>query len=127
MPKKKVDKVDKLAKDLKLSDKERKSYVKLARQLKPKKVKDRIIQKTKAVQHFESGLNRIKNFKYDEIDPNTERPFRKDEGHPDGRFTPKEFDEWKENEIKTVENKIEYEKDKLKYWNTIKKFKGVVK
>ena len=126
MPKKKIDKIDKLAKELKLNDKEKRSYVKLARKLKPKKVNDRISQKTRAVTHFENGLKRIKKFKLDD-NMNAQIPLREGESRDLHFNNIEEFQTYKENEIKTVEGKIVYEKNKVKHWSNIKKFKEALR
>ncbi len=126
MPKKKIDKIDKLAKELKLNDKEKRSYVKLARKLKPKKVNDRISQKTRAVTHFENGLKRIKKFKLDD-NMNAQIPLREGESRDLHFDSVEAFEAYKENEIKTVENKIEYEKNDKKHFETIKKFKEALR
>ena len=126
MPKKKIDKIDKLAKELKLNDKEKRSYVKLARKFKPKKVNDRISQKTRVVTHFENGLKRIKKFKLDD-NMNAQIPLREGESRDLHFDSVEAFEAYKENEIKTVENKIEYEKNDKKHFETIKKFKEALR
>ncbi len=49
----------------------------------------------------------IKNWTYYDIDPNQDRPFRKDKNHPNGRFeTEQEFEDWKQSNISAIQDAI---------------------
>lgn len=126
MPKKKVDKVEKLVKDLKLNEKERRSYETRADRLHPKKIKDGISQKTRAVKHFENGLEDMKKRKWD---PETKSIEIKLEGGKTRTLTFKneeEFNKHKQADIDAVKSKIEYEENKKKDYEILKKFKEAI-
>jgi len=119
----KVDKIERLVKDLGLNEKEKNSFTDRAKRLKPKQIKDHITQFTKAVRDYEKGLEEIKSRKWNPETKSIEIPL---EGGKKKLMTFKneeKFNEWHQADIDNVSRHIEHDKDKIREWNILKKFK----
>lgn len=100
-------------------------YVKFGRNLKPKKINDRISQFTRSVTKYENGLKEIEKRTWNA--EGIEIPLEGGEKRLMKFKDVEKFNGWKEADVKNVSEHIEHDKGEIEEWSRYKKFKEVLR